>query len=257
MGVTGPAPTDTTVYADLPPTYGLDPSPGKMTYDKSSKSWKLASDPPKALQAVKRGEGNEIQVAVPRADQLRSHARELIGRQSPGGFLDANFYKYMGCGDDAVDNDTDDETVEGIDLCADDNLACGDAQADLRTTNGASPTQDPAPAEGAITGPITSAPPTYTGDAPSLDHNSRYYTYTYSNSLQTFSRLLSLSEAGEEDQLTRTHNVESGTSFWRRPAYHESQGDYGYAVIPRSRVHRIVLCSKRERTHTNATTNQE
>ncbi|KAG4433789.1 hypothetical protein IFR05_010728 [Cadophora sp. M221] len=72
--------------------------------------------------------------------------------QSAGGFLDTNIYKYMGCGDDAVDDDTDDETVDGIDLCADDNR----------------PTQDPAPAEGATTGPITSIPPAHTGDAPSF-----------------------------------------------------------------------------------------
>ncbi|SMR51229.1 unnamed protein product [Zymoseptoria tritici ST99CH_1E4] len=66
----------------------------------------------------------------------RDHARDLLSRQTSGGFLDANIYKYFGCGGD----DSDDG-----DPCAADNSLCPGRASNPHPTTTLTPEPEPTP----------------------------------------------------------------------------------------------------------------
>ncbi|KAF4943841.1 hypothetical protein FGADI_13121 [Fusarium gaditjirri] len=172
--VKNPTEDDYTVYALVPPTYCRYPSPGKYDWDQDTSSWSLDSD----YQALGRQDsivanerctdppadtGNDDGVLIKRNNshiqamvnvQERTHARDLTSRQaSSGGFLDANVYKWLGCGQDGEDREEDD--VDG-DPCDDDSNPCGDDEVDF--PDDADPSLDPLPASGVTTRPVTLQP---------------------------------------------------------------------------------------------------
>ncbi|KAK0112622.1 hypothetical protein ONS95_014364 [Cadophora gregata] len=166
--VENPSENDYAVYATVPSTYCHYPSPGRHEWDGSQ--WNLAAgyqavgrmddmvleqqctDPPPGFAASRK---REVEASV---NVTRAHPRDIKGRQSSGGFLDANVYKYMGCAGDENGDTTD---GEGVDPCADDSNPCPNVFSRYPTTNGGSTTQvaiPPSNGGGVSTGPITHTP---------------------------------------------------------------------------------------------------
>ncbi|SMQ50252.1 unnamed protein product [Zymoseptoria tritici ST99CH_3D7] len=118
------------VFLEQPPTYCSSPSPSAQEF--VSGQWQLAEGFSPAPRAMN---GNVLEAQCTDAEasravvkrhtsnatldygsvQKRDHARDLLSRQTSGGFLDANIYKYFGCG--GGDSDDGDPCAVGDNPC--------------------------------------------------------------------------------------------------------------------------------------------